>query len=658
METGGAGYVPVKIYERKDSSPFEIPPTPLFQRGERGDFDNYELVFTSQDNYYPWAVGDTDGDGLLEILGNDVDKTFLIECRPGMVYPRHKIWQMEGIWGGQIVDLDNDGKPEIISRYDETNAIAIYTAIGDNSYQNVSMLENPTEGSNGLGTTFAIGDFDGDGRIEIMAGDEDADLFIYENIGGYQFRQTWQGKLPSIANATIRFDDCCTPATSAYYLSANDLDGDGKSEFVVGGKIELSEFGFARRRWIYSVFESDGDDSYRPVWTQGIMFIRPGGNGVTTGDVDGDGKNEIMISAWPNLYIFQYSPSPQVERGIGGEVTPIWYHNVSSNIPLIADTDGNGFGEMFFNEAEHFAIYELDTAPIALLKPWNFFAIPLGESSVYLGWESAEDKETVSYNIHRGIDEEQLEIIDHDIHRTEFIDRGLTKGVTYWYAVSATTSTGAETELSSKAYAKPDTPPRLISVEYFSPNRVILKFDKPMGPSAQDAVQYLAREKSTSIEQKPSSALLDKSDKRVILAFDAGTLLPGKTYDVVVLNVRDTDKILISAKYSSQSITVPTEETPTIPTDLSKAIVYPNPIRPNKHHTGKVTFANLPTDTLISIYNVAGVLIEQLKVEDVDRGKKEWFILNGKASEVASGMYIYILEANGQRKSGKLAILK
>jgi subtilisin family serine protease len=660
METGGAGYAPVKIYERNDAG-------------------NYELVFTSQDSYYPWAVGDTDGDGLLEILGNDVERTFLMECRPGMVYPRHKIWEMEGIWGGQLVDIDHDGKQEIISRYDETNAIAIYAATGDNSYQNVAMLENPTEGSNGLGTTFAIGDFDGDGRVEIVAGDEDADLFIYENIGGYQFRQTWKGKVFASLTDAKGLRERIGEATSAYYLSANDLDGDGKSEFIVGGKIEDSEFGFARRRWVYSIFKSDGDDSYRPVWTQGIMFIRPGGNGVTTGDVDGDGKNEIMISAWPNLYVFKYDgphplfSSPQVERGWGVR----WHHTVSSNIPLIADTDGDGFGELFFNEEERLAVYELDTTPTALLKPWNLFAIPLGESSVYLGWESEfgirnsefEIREKVSYNIYRGTDEEQLKIIARDIPRTEFIDVGLTKGVIYWYAVSATTSTGAETELSSKAYAKPDTPPRMISAEYFSPNlpaatlaaqasRVILKFDKPMGPSAQDVVQYFAREKGTSIEQKPSSALLDKSDKRVILAFDAGILLPGKNYDVVALNVRDTDKILISAKYRSQSFTVPTEETPTLPTDLSKAIVYPNPIRPNEHHTGKVTFANLPTDTLISIYSITGALIEQLKVEDTDRGKKEWFMLNGAASEVASGVYLYVLEANGQRRSGKLAILK
>jgi hypothetical protein len=179
-----------------------------------------------------------------------------------------------------------------------------------------------------------------------------------------------------------------------------------------------------------------------------------------------------------------------------------------------------------------------------------------------------------------------------------------------------------------------------------------------MGPSAQDAVQYFAREKGANVEQRPTSALLDKSDKRVILAFDEDILLPGRNYDVVVLNVRDTDRILISAKYSSRSITVPIAETPIIPPDLSKAIVYPNPIRPHEHHTGRVIFANLPGDTSISIYSITGTLIEQFKVGEGDKGKKEWFILNNAASEIASGVYVYVLEANGQRKSGKLAILK
>jgi hypothetical protein len=379
------------------------------------------------------------------------------------------------------------------------------------------------------------------------------------------------------------------------------------------------------------------------------MFIRPGGNGVTSGDVDGDGQNEVVISAWPNLYVFKHD---------GTTYAPLWHHHVSSNIPLLADTDGDGLGELFFNETEGFALYEWDTAPTARLKPWNLVAIPLGESSVYLGWDNFAEREVLSYNIYRGTDEKQLRLIKQDVSRTEFIDGGVTKGLTYWYAVSALTSTGVETKLSDTAYAKPDTPPRLISAAYFSPNRVILQFDKPMGPSAQDAVQYFAREKGIKIELRPTSALLDKSDKRVLLAFDEDILLPGRNYDIVVLNVRDTDRILISARYSSQSITVPTEATPAIPADLSQAIIYPNPIRPHEQHTGKIVFANLPGDTSISIYSITGALIEQLKVGEADRGKKEWFILNTASSEVASGVYVYVLEANGQRKSGKLAILK
>ncbi|MBC8462450.1 MAG: T9SS type A sorting domain-containing protein, partial [Deltaproteobacteria bacterium] len=260
------------------------------------------------------------------------------------VYPRHKIWETQDIWGGQIADVDQDGKMEIIGRNNDSNAISIYESIrldflaeggnqdtdfGDNSYQLVAQLENPTEGRNGLGTTFAISDFDGDGWIEIMAGDEEGDLFIYENYGDNQFRLTWQSQLivteaqeniergaeamslrlglrlglsrrsrietnevyrnPKRSNLNVehgvrRDEETPPPVQSAYYLAANDLDGDGRVEFIVGGKADDSNYSFIRRRWIYKIFTTDGDDSYHPVWAQGIRGIRSGGNGVTTGD--------------------------------------------------------------------------------------------------------------------------------------------------------------------------------------------------------------------------------------------------------------------------------------------------------------------------------------------------------------------------------------
>ena len=628
MKLGGSGYAPVNIYERDDTS----------------DFD---LVFTSQDSYFPWAVADTDGDGIAEILGNDGDVTFLLEPRPGRVYPSAKIWEMEGIWGGQIADLDRDGKPEVISRYDDTNEIYIHEATGDDSYDRVAVLPNPTEGDNGLGTTFAVGDFDGDGLMEIAVGDDESDLFVYENTGDNQFRQTWKDKMVQGQGVS-----------SAHYLASGDLDGDGKDEFIVGGKIDEGKFGFARKRWVFAVFKANGDDSYESIWTQAIMFINSGGNGVSVGDVDGDGQSEFIVVTLPNVYVFKYRASASSNPAF----VPIWHHTASSTFnPMIADLDGDGSGELLFNEEGRLAIYERDTQPETSLAPWGLAAIPLNETDVYLMWEAPKD--VASYNIHRGTAEENLEIIarnvaglESDPSKGEFTDVNLSAGTTYWYAVSAQTLAGMGTQLSEKVAAKPGPQPRMVSAEYKTPNRVIVFFDKRMGAVAQYQNQYYAQAGGKPDKNIPSSALLDRGKKRVILTFDAGKLLPGETYDIVALNVWDVDKIFISPEANSQRVTIPAEEIPKVPADLTQAIVYPNPVSPNENHLGRVTFANLPAATKISIYNLAGELIEQL--ESKDGGRKEWLLLNNTNGEIASGVYIYILEAGEKHKSGKLAVVK
>ncbi len=414
--------------------------------------------------------------------------------------------------------------------------------------------------------------------------------------------------------------------------------------------MDEGKFGFARKHWVFSVFKANGNDSYESIWTQSIMFIRPGGNGVAVGDVEGDGKDEFVIVTWPDMYIFQYSLD---------SFMPIWHHKASSTFnPMITDLDGNGSGELLFNEEDKLAIYAQDTQPETSLVPWGLVAIPLNETSVYLMWEARED--VSSYNIYRGKDEGRLEIIARNVgsgpSEGEFIDNNLTEGTTYWYAVSAQTPTGMETQLSEKVSAKPGAQPKMVWAEYKEPNCVIVLFDKQMSASAQNQNQYYAREVGTSIKDIPSSALLDRSKKRVILTFDAGKLLRGKNYDIVALNLWDVDKTFISAEANSQRVSIPTEESPNVPTDFTQTIVYPNPVSPNEHHIGKVIFANLPTETKISIYNITGELVEQL--DATDGGKKEWLLLNNTKVEIASGIYIYILEAGGKRKSGKVSVVK
>ena len=92
--------------------------------------------------------------------------------------------------------------------------------------------------------------------------------------------------------------------------------------------------------------------------------------------------------------------------------------------------------------------------------------------------------------------------------------------------------------------------------------------------------------------------------------------------------------------------------------DFSKARVYPNPVRPSESHKSAVTFDRLPTGTTIEIYNTNGEQLDRLTVTASNSGRTEWLLLNHMATEVTSGIYIYVMEFEDLKKIGKIAIIR
>ena len=81
--------------------------------------------------------------------------------------------------GLSALDLDGDGRTELLLRGADAPLVQIFEYAGDNDLRPVGVLANDTSGDNDLSERQVVGDFDADGRPELAMGDFDGDLLLY-----------------------------------------------------------------------------------------------------------------------------------------------------------------------------------------------------------------------------------------------------------------------------------------------------------------------------------------------------------------------------------------------------------------------------------------------------------------------------------------------
>ncbi len=389
---------------------------------ENGDIVNVASI--NQNISRIWDIADTDGDNLYEILCSSSTGsktiTFLLEQPTTGEYPTERIWESEENWGGTISDLDSDGLPEIYSRHNSTNAISVYESVADNTFMEITKLENPTQGMNSIGTKFATGDYDGDGHYEIVAGDSDGHVFIYENRGDNRYRHTWSDVM--IDSLPLLF-------------AAGDMDGDGISEFAIGAKAWTVGIDLPRQHWLFAAYTSSGNDAYKRVLHQRIRELQDGESGIRIADTNSDGLNELCIVVPPNFYLIQYD---------GFSYIPIWHQNATSTFnPIVADIDSDGNNELLFNANKVLTAFDQNTsinstqttttvpvtqthqpemvsaqysAPQQLLVEFN---VPMDKSAGY----------TSRYSLHRYVPENDNRSYESFTPQSAILDRSLKRVV-------------------------------------------------------------------------------------------------------------------------------------------------------------------------------------------------------------------------------------
>jgi len=93
----------------------------------------------------------------------------------------------------------------------------------------------------------------------------------------------------------------------------------------------------------------------------------------------------------------------------------------------------------------------------------------------------------------------------------------------------------------------------------------------------------------------------------------------------------------------------------TLPQDFSSVRAFPNPWRSDRH-VSAVTFDHLPTSaaTTLKIFTISGQHVRTL----TGTQSISWDLNNTSGQRVASGVYLYLLTANGQKKIGKIAVIR
>lgn len=673
---------------------------------------------------FPKDVGDTNRDGEQELLLQIRGATILLEQSGGAGLPRQLVYadtaavtpSQEGpsLHGALLTDLDADGQGEIVGNWKPMSGRTRWRVLERNgdAFVQTAELENPTElgRSDTLRSSpeAATGDFDGDGRRDLLVGDRDGNWIVYESTGDDQFEVAWTHETDRFG-ADTRF-------------AVGDMTGDGQEEFVTYStynRLPLEGGEFEAPISVYHVWGSVGDDRYREQYRLPVAGERSRQGSMTAADFDGDERAEIAVAHPPSLMVLDVTGQNVLEVVYEDRGRP----SVLSPSLATGDFDGDGTPSLVAaTTGTTLRRYVVNESALVREPPRWVRAIPGGASSSRLAWRAPGAD---SVTVYAGDVDGTLDPVSTRVDSSATI-----KGTAEQRFALRAWSDGTGSPLSVARVVRPHAPAVVQSVDYPDPGRVRLRFTEPLAASVR-ADQF-----QLNADRSPHSLVRTNGDTGVVLQFgdtvagtdgrlswggltDASGLVVGQTEvnvefpaaedrtlfveDLDILAeqriqltfsapldgqaARETDRyevephgfvesveaegatpssvtvhldgIVAGATGQEASLTVTSmqsaagarlvEEGATVrltqpANGLQDVFVYPNPVRVPRQGS-ELAVAGLPPNATIRIFSPTGRLVQVLSVQDGRRGGTIWDLRDRRGRLVPSGIYLIRVEA-------------